>query len=363
MTVTAQAAAAPATHPQTAPGALHGPHLDYYHILGVKRSAVGSDLHSSYRKLALKLHPHANADSDNDSWRQLNEAYTVLTTPTLRAVYDQYGYRILRFGSAATQSVGGMNRTVLQGLPKASTIAPWEGVTTEQANQQFESFFGTSSPFSVFNNLDLPLSVQPPPVTPTVPAQEINLYVSLEELYSGVDKKVKVWTNVVQHSEKVAEEEKSQSPAAEASPTTVLQEKLLDVTVAPGWKSGTQLRFPSEGDQRVGWITGDIVITIISKEHVRFTRRNNDLVYKQPLTLLEALTGKIIDIQTLDNRQLSISLHDMICTPQNSKRIAGEGMPLAKQPSKRGDLIVEFDITFPQTLNIQQQQSLKQILS
>ncbi len=75
----------------------------------------------------------------------------------------------------------------------------------------------------------------------------------------------------------------------------------------------------------------------------------------------KALLGATIQVPTLDNRKKQIQITDII-NPSTEKRIAGEGLPYPKQPSKKGDIIVKFDIKFPETLSIQQREALNTYL-
>jgi DnaJ-class molecular chaperone len=390
------------------------PSLDYYHLLEIKRSASLNEIHYAYRRLALHLHPHANIDADREKtnqWLYINEAYYVLISPKLRAIYDQYGYKILHHGNATIlaqhqhqQSPHATSLSLLsQGAPLGIRIDPWKGITSEDCNKQFEQFFGTSSPFSVFNNIDIPLSVQPPITIPTCPTQYINVYISLEEFYTGIEKQIKVYTYVTDHNNTIKDqhqgEEEQQhisiqnyhtsiqqsqpsTSSSNSSPTNtrILQEKILTLSIGAGWKTGTQYTFKQEGHQQHGYHTGDIICTLVEKEHPRMRRKKNSLFYKHKLSLLHALTGTTIEIQTLDNRILPISLHDMICTPKNQKMIPNEGMPIVMKQEgkdgssssvmnvtgdmkkKYGNLYIEFDIEFPIELSIQQQNLLKQVL-
>ena len=321
------------------------PQLDYYHILGIKRNADINTINTAYRTLALKLHPYSNIDTDSgdntnnnqnslqQQYINLCESYIVLTNHKLRGIYDQYGYHRLRHGSTTSHRHG-----IIESFPCT---------TLEQSNQLFLSFFGTNNPFSVFSNHNTtPLSLTEKPTVQSMPTQYINLYVTLDEINTGCTKLCKVYTQTIDsHTNEVQ-----------------LVEKVIEVTVGAGYRAGTKITFPGAGDSNHNCVTGDIVFVICEKLHPLYTRKLNDLIYKCKLTLLESLTGKYIELVTLDQRKLHISLYDMICTPYNNKIIANEGLPHPKHTNKRGNMIIEFIVEFPPTLTVEQQTQLKRIL-
>lgn len=172
-----------------------------------------------------------------------------------------------------------------------------------------------------------------------------DLLVSLEDIASGTTKKMKISRKVM-------------SPDGRS---THLEDKVLTIDIKPGWKAGTKITFPREGDQSPNTIPADIVFIIKDKAHPYFKRDGVDLVYHARITLREALLGATIQVPTLDNRKKQIQLNEII-NPTTEKRIAGEGLPYPKQNSKKGDIIVKFDIKFPDALSQTQRDALNQYL-
>jgi DnaJ family protein B protein 4 len=179
------------------------------------------------------------------------------------------------------------------------------------------------------------------------PALERSLAVSLEDLAKGVTKRLKVTRKVT-------------NPASGRT-----SDKILTIDVKPGWKAGTKIRFPREGDEYPNGAIQDIVFTLEEKPHPVFTRKGDDLVMSLELTLLEALTGGFSKVvKTLDGRSLPISASSSrIIQPGQEERFPGEGMPISKKPGQKGDLIVKFAVKFPTTLTAAQKTELKKILS
>lgn len=130
----------------------------------------------------------------------------------------------------------------------------------------------------------------------------------------------------------------------------------------PGWKAGTKITFTEKGDEKPGIIPADIVFVVEEKPHARFRRDGNNLTHTARLTLADALCGTVLRLQTLDDRTIELPLAGV--TPQSMKRVVGEGMPIAKTPGTRGDLYVKFEIEFPLTLRLgeEQKEALRALL-
>lgn len=130
----------------------------------------------------------------------------------------------------------------------------------------------------------------------------------------------------------------------------------------PSWREGTRITFHKEGDQIPGCIPADIIFTLRDKPHRHFKRENaTDIRYTAKINLREALCGSVIYVPTLGSAQFKLTVHKII-TPNMIKRIPNEGLPNSKQPDKRGDLIVMFEIIFPDTLTEERKKLLWDIL-
>ena len=193
--------------------------------------------------------------------------------------------------------------------------------------------FGTANG----GNLQTP-SRQDPPI-------EHPLNLNLEELYTGCTKKMKISRTVTtatgQHSK---------------------EEKIVSVDVKPGWKAGTKVTFAREGDQVSGKIPSDIVFVIGVKPHAKFERDGNDLRHKARLPLKTALCGGEVVIPHIEGGSSKHQLKEVV-SPTSQLRLSGRGMPISKQPGRRGDLLVNYDIVFPKTLSDTDKKQLQNILA
>ena len=165
------------------------------------------------------------------------------------------------------------------------------------------------------------------------PPIERDLAVSIEELYLGCTKKLRITKRVL-------------NPDG----TSRVEQKLITIDVKPGWKEGTRITFSEEGDQFPGRIPSDIIFVIKQKPHSIYRRDGNDLRYTARISLREALTSSIrVHIPTMDNEVIPLELKEIV-NPKTEKRIPGKGFPISKSPGQRGDLVVDFDIVFPTSL-------------
>ncbi|XP_042354818.1 dnaJ homolog subfamily B member 13 [Plectropomus leopardus] len=309
---------------------------DYYETLEINRNATDADIKKAYRRLALKFHPSSNREKGSrEKFSQLGEAYDVLSDPRKKATYDKFGEEGLRGGLPPEFGVSGAwsSKYVYHGNPEKT----------------FKQFFGGDNPFADFYTNDEPLQfggLQPGVVKTQDPHIERDLHLSLDDLFHGCTKKIKISRRVMN----------------EDGYTSSIRDKLLTIDVKPGWKEGTRIVFPKEGDQGPNNIPADIVFIVRQKSHPLFVRQHNDLIYKAPITLEMALTGFSVDVETLDGRILSIPINDIV-HPAYNKVVTGEGMPLSQDPSHRGNLIITFDIQFPEKLSAERKHLIKQALA
>ncbi|KAJ1396172.1 HSP40/DnaJ peptide-binding [Sesbania bispinosa] len=336
--------------------------VDYYKILQVDRGAKDDDLKKAYRKLAMKWHPDKNPNNKKDAeakFKQISEAYDVLSDPQKRAVYDQYGEEGLK-GQVPPPGAGGFSGGS-DGGPTMFRFNP------RSADDIFSEFFGFSSPFGGMGDMggragasgfprgmfgdDIFTSFRSAAGegSANVPRKsapiERTLQCSLEDLYKGTTKKMKISRDVTD---------------ASGRPTTV--EEILTIEIKPGWKKGTKITFPEKGNEQRGVIPADLVFIIDEKPHSVFKRDGNDLVVTQKISLVEALTGYTAQLTTLDGRNLNVSINSII-SPTYEEVIKGEGMPIPKEPSKKGNLRIKFNIKFPSRLTSEQKTGVKRLLT
>ena len=139
-------------------------------------------------------------------------------------------------------------------------------------------------------------------------------------------------------------------------------EEILAIEIRPGWKKGTKITFPEKGNEQRGVIPSDLVFIIDEKPHAVFKRDGNDLVVTQKISLAKALTSYTAQITTLDGRSLTIPVNSVI-SPTYEEVVKGEGMSIPKEPTRKGNLRIKFDIKFPTRLTSDQKKGIKLLTS
>jgi len=359
---------------------------DYYKILGVARGASEDEIKKAYRKLALKYHPDKNQSAGaEEKFKEIGEAYDVLSDNKKKQVYDQYGEEGLKGGLGGSAPGGG------GGMPNFDFGQSGQGYNYSyhgDPRATFSQFFGGSNPFASFfsaspggsNNfggvhttegMDIDIEEligglgnknmggqfgrpsnfgnyggvpsKQAKVQDTTIEKEIP--VSLEEIAKGAEKKMKISRKVHQDDGRVTTED-----------------KVLKITVKPGWKSGTKVTFSQEGDKFPGRTPADIAFIIRDKPHPVFSRDGTNIKYTYKIPLREALCGSVVQVPTLEGKKVGINCNEVI-KPSTTKRLQGYGLPFPKEPNRRGDLIVSFEVLFPDNISTTSKRTLYEALS
>merc|ERR1712038_528190 len=130
------------------------------------------------------------------------------------------------------------------------------------------------------------------------------------------------------------------------------ERKILEVSVDKGMVDGQKITFSGEGDQEPGLEPGDIIIVLDEKEHATFKRSGTDLIMKFNINITEALCGFKKSIATLDDRTLIVQSIPGECIKTGDlKCVFGEGMPTYRNPFEKGELIIQFNVEFPESID------------
>jgi len=332
---------------------------DYYAVLGVNKKATEDEIKRAYRKLAMKYHPDKNPTNQaaaEEKFKEVTEAYEVLSDKQKREIYDSYGEEGLKEGvpsggpggmpgGFSFQSFGGGKggfkpgdaRNIFAQLFGMGGMGGFGGMDDDEEGGGFSSFsFGPGMGGMGGMSGSRGRPQQGPPQRKPKTTQ-FDLPVSLEDLYTGTTKKMKITRLRGGRQES----------------------KVVEISVKAGWKEGTKLTFEGEGDEDPSGVNGDVVFVLKEKPHPVFTRVDRDLHCKMPITLTEALCGFVKRIKHIDGTEIVIDTKAKgeVVKPGDSKFFWGKGMP---SKNGNGNVVVNYEIMFPSTLTERQKQLVQE---
>ncbi len=341
---------------------------DYYEVLGVSRGATEEEIKKAYRKLALELHPDRNPGNKaaEERFKEVTEAYEVLSNSEKRAMYDRFGHA----GAAGGDPFGGSG---FGGFGFGTTFS-------DVFNDIFSDFFGgTTSRNRPERGEDLLYRIE----------------ISFLEAAKGAEKEIKVEKKVVCDTCKGDGVKPGTKPiicgtcggtgtiryqqgffsigrtcSSCRGTGKVIKEhcpdckgngvkftvKNIKIDIPAGVDNGNKLRLPGEGNHGLhGGRPGDLYVEITLKKHDFFTRKNNDIICEVPISFVMAALGCEIDVPTIDGKTA-------IKIPEGTQNgavftIKGKGFPDIYS-KRKGDQLVYIKVEVPKHLNSKQKQLL-----
>lgn len=328
----------------------------FYDILGVSPSASESELKKAYRKLALKYHPDKNPDA-GDKFKDISHAYDILSDTQKREIYDSYGEAGLSndgagagmdpndifssfFGGGMFGGGGGGRR---RGPEKGKTAVYNLKVKLE------DLFKGKVTKLSVAKQVLCDgcdgIGGTKESVVSCKSCQGKGVRVTVRQMGPMIQQFQEVCPSCKGDGESI--DPKGRCTKCQGAKVK-RENKIFEVFIDKGMKSGERIVFAGEGDQAPGIEPGDFVVVLHEEEHNRFRREKNDLHIEPEIDLSTALTGGGFIIQHLDGRKLHININPgEVIRPGEEKVIRGEGMPVHKRPFDKGNMYIKFNIKFP----------------
>jgi curved DNA-binding protein len=292
---------------------------DYYKILGVERNASEDDIRKAYRKLAMKYHPDRNPNDKQaeERFKEINEAYQVLSDTNKRTHYDRLGSDYSNWQQRGAP--GDFNWDQYGGFPG--------GVRVDYGD--LDDLFGGAGGFSDFFRTIFGRGAEGVGTGTRTRARQQpqgyqqELAITLDEAYNGT--------------------------------TRLLQSdgKQKQVRIPAGVRTGSKVRVAGAGPNGL-----DLYLIVEVQDDKRFERRGNDLHTAATVDVFTAVLGGEADVETLGGK---IKLNVPAGTqPEQVFRLAGRGMPSVKNANEKGDLYVRLKVQIPKYLSPKQRELLEE---
>ncbi|GLT77725.1 hypothetical protein SLA2020_492860 [Shorea laevis] len=343
----------------------------YYEILGVSKNASQDDLKKAYRKAAIKNHPDKGGDPEK--FKELAQAYEVLSDPEKREIYDEYGEDALKegmggggaghdpfdiFSSFFGGGFGGSSSRGRRQRRGEDVVHPLK-VSLE------DLYLGTTKKLSLSRNMICLKCTgkgsKSGASTKCAGCQGTGMKVSIRQLGPSMIQQMQHPCNECKGTGETIND-RDRCPQCKGE-KVVPEKKVLEVIVEKGMQNGQKIKFPGEADEAPDTITGDIVFVLQQKEHPRFKRKGEDLFVEHTLSLSEALCGFQFVLPHLDGRQLLIKANPgEVVKPDSFKAINDEGMPVYQRPFMKGKLYIHFTVDFPDSLSPNEVKALEAVL-
>jgi curved DNA-binding protein len=306
--------------------------MDYYQILGVGRDASPDDIKKAYRKLALKYHPDkAKGDKKvaEEKFKQLSEAYAVLSNPEKRQEYDQFGSQAFRQKFSQEDIFKGFDFSDMfdVGLSEGIFSRLFGGLGGGRGRQPRTRIFrfGDQEGFG-------PQTQMPPLKGQDL---QVEMPITLHEMAFGTEKLVAVPKNG--------------------------QMDKISVKIPPGSLPGKRLRVSGKGGPGpMGGPPGDLYVKLKELEHPVFKREGNDLYVDRRIKFTEAVLGTKVTVPTLDGKTMSLKVPPG--TQSHTKmRLKNYGLPQANGKT-RGDQFVRIIVETPANLSKKQKAIVEELV-
>lgn len=300
---------------------------DYYKILGIEKSADTEEIKKAYRKLALKYHPDRNPNNTaaEEKFKNISEAYAVLSDPEKRKQYDNFGSDKFsqRFSREDIFRDFDINQILRDMGFGAGGGAGRRGNYSYRSSDSFSDLFGQTQQ----NHYRMPQKGAD---------LQYNLNITLEESVFGAEKKL-----ALQRDRQVDE---------------------ISVKIPAGISTGKKLRLSGKGNQGIyGGTPGDLYLNINVLPHPIFARDGNDIYIEKSITFTQAVLGTSIDVPTIDGTIKRIKIP---ARAQNGTKIRmkGYGAPALKGTgTTKGDQYVKIGIDIPRKITDKQLQLIKKL--
>ncbi|MUI53400.1 DnaJ domain-containing protein [Aliivibrio fischeri] len=286
---------------------------DYYEVLGVSKSSTEKEIKKAYKRLAMKYHPDKNQGDAQaaDKFKEIKEAYEVLTDPDKRGQYDDFGHAAFQNGGNGGFG-GGFGGGQSQGF------GGFEDIFGSAFGGRSRGGFGSGGFEDMFSQHRQPRAQKGQD-------RQFNLTVDFADAIKGCEQIIELPVNGVN--------------------------KKINVKVPAGIEDGEKIRFAGKGESGInGGPAGDLLIQINTRPHATLKRDGNDLICPVTTDFVTAALGGEVEIQTLESRfKLKVP-----AGTQNGRKFRMKEKGVKSRKGVTGDLLVEITVATPTNLTEEQ---------
>ncbi len=275
--------------------------MDYYSTLGVNKGASDDDIKKAYRKMAMKHHP--DRGGDEATFKKISEAYDVLSDPQKKQMVDM-------------------------GIDPRNQNTNTYGNSFNQG--PFEFHFGGMPPGmeDIFGRFGFGGGFNQRPLRKNK-SLNITVAVTLEDVLIGKDLN------------------------AEITIPGTNKRKMINIAIPAGIEMGQQIKYEGMGDDSIRDLRpGDLIVNVDILPHPLFRREGSSLIFEKTISVWDAILGTTIDINTLDNKILTITVPKGT-QPGTTLSCKGEGLPIIRS-RQRGNLLINLKVEIPKNLSDEQ---------
>lgn len=327
---------------------------DYYNTLGVPRGAPDKDIKSAYRRLARKYHPDVNpGDKAAEArFKEINEAYEVLSDIDKRKKYDQYGSdfenaeAFARAQQQARQQYGAYGGRG-GGQPFTTYETSDMGDLSEVFENLFKGFGGagqrTGGKRAARRGQDLEHQVE----------------LTLEEAFNGTKRLLELQADQACPSCQGTGRIKNVACSRCGGQGRIVRPRRLEVKIPAGVKDGSRVRVAGEGNPGMGGPNGDLYLIVKISPHPIFKREGDNLLADVPVPLTTAVLGGEVQVPTLKGSKLALRIPP---ETQNGRvfKLVRQGMPKLND-TNRGDMLARISVVLPIKLNEKERALFEQL--
>lgn len=310
--------------------------LDYYSVLGIAPDASSSEIRRAYKEQCMRVHPDRLPEGPRRTaatqlFQQVSDAYQVLSDSNARAAHDaELRSRYSNPTAAHSFSSVSENSSPFedpeyrrQFASKFEEKVRADGGASffENEEELFSAMFGQARSNFKFETRE------------KAPDREIALPLTLEELHTGCTKRRKLQRTVRDQA------------TGELKPTTTV----MRIDIQAGYRPGDRIRFRGAGSESEEMLAPDVVFVIEQKDHTRFVRTADDLHMQLQIPLSDSLAGINTLVTGIDGEQISV-VTEAVAKPNECLTISGKGMARRGKAEERGDLVLHFQVIFPDRL-------------